>query len=163
MGIRGHQGHLGDSLELLDDSPLTLFHLQIILESIEWQCIIILSTSTEAAMAAIAVGRAGVIGRGTHREVGSVLGFSKMPPLLESASQTDQHTPPRLTNTRLDAAPTCTNSNRGRLLDDLVDRETNMHSNRREISPHLLLCKDTANYRQQMSSGGRHRRRQNAP
>ena len=42
MGLRGHQGHLGDSLELRDDSPLTLFHLQIILESIEWQCIIIL-------------------------------------------------------------------------------------------------------------------------
>ena len=42
MGLRGHQGHLGDSLELLDDSPLTLFHLQIILESIEWQYIIIL-------------------------------------------------------------------------------------------------------------------------
>ena len=82
MGLRGHQGHLGDSLELRDDSPLTLFHLQIILESIEWQYIIILSTSTEAAMAAIAVGKAGVIGRGTYREVGSALGFWKMPRCL---------------------------------------------------------------------------------
>ena len=103
-----------------------------------------------------------MIGRGTYREVGSVLCFWKMPPLLESASQTDQHTPPRLTNTRLEPRqPAQTATEEGCWM--ISSTETNMHSNRREISPHLLLCKDTANYRQQMSSGGRHRRRQNSP